>query len=537
MSDTSHPAPDSTLDANLSGRQIGGYRLLRKLGHGAMADVYLAEQLSLGRQVAFKVLRPNLATDATYVQRFDQEARAAAQLVHANIVQIFEVGRVDSVHFIAQEYVQGLNLAQLFARRGGPSLASSLSILRQVAAALDKAAQQGIVHRDIKPENIMLTASGEVKVADFGLARAYSQEPANNLTQVGVTMGTPLYMSPEQVEGRPLDPRSDIYSLGVTAYQMLAGEPPFRAETALAIAVQHLNTQPPRLENVRPDLPAAISRVVHKMLAKDPKDRYASARELLRELRAISLELFPDDASEELEEWGGEEPADSVQARRAATERLDAAMKTTAMPAVRRKQALWTWSLLAVVCLLGGIAAAYALRPRPLITPEDEAELVPRYDTAAQQYFYAMMLDSEAGWQSVQRYFPDDTNYRLRAQQGLARWYLRELDFEQALSIFNQFAAMSNVEEEYKAFGFAGQAVVLNKLGNYRQSAASLASLWPVRSRLAGDDDMRALVELTYQKNRKELGEEQSAQQWAEWFETSSPPETEPGSPADTDTP
>src|SRR5690242_17078745 len=136
MPDPSQPATASQLETDLSGRQISGYRLLRRLGQGAMAEVYLAEQVSLGRQVAFKVLRPNLASDATYVQRFDQEARAAAQLVHANIVQIFEVGTVDGVHFIAQEYVQGSNLAEMLSRRAPPSLARSLAILRQVAAAL-----------------------------------------------------------------------------------------------------------------------------------------------------------------------------------------------------------------------------------------------------------------------------------------------------------------------------------------------------------------------------------------------------------------
>ena len=143
-----------------------------------MAEVYLATQLSLGRQVAVKVLKSNLAHDATYVQRFHQEARAAAALVHANIVQIHEVGNAGGVHFIAQEYVQGVNLAELLARRGSPELARVLDIARQVAAALNKAAEQGIVHRDIKPENIMLAASGEVKVADFGLARLYGQETA-----------------------------------------------------------------------------------------------------------------------------------------------------------------------------------------------------------------------------------------------------------------------------------------------------------------------------------------------------------------------
>ena len=153
--------------------------------------------------------------------------------------------------------------------------------MRQVAAALHKAAEQGIVHRDIKPENIMLAASGEVKVADFGLARLYSRDDdGHNLTQVGITMGTPLYMSPEQVEGKPLDPRSDIYSLGVTCYQMLAGEPPFRGETALSIAVQHLQTQPPAAgEHPRPICPPSVCRIVHTMLAKDPERslRHAAA--------------------------------------------------------------------------------------------------------------------------------------------------------------------------------------------------------------------------------------------------------------------
>src|SRR5262245_20997804 len=162
--------------------------------------------------------------------------------------------------------------------------------MRQVTAALCKSAERGIVHRDIKPENIMLARSGEVKVADFGLARTGTGTDENKLTQIGVTMGTPLYMSPEQVEGRTLDPRSDIYSLGVTCHQMRAGEPPFRGDTALSVALQHVRTQPERLETRRSDLPPALCRIVHKMLAKDPKDRYQSPKDLLHELRSIQIE-------------------------------------------------------------------------------------------------------------------------------------------------------------------------------------------------------------------------------------------------------
>ncbi len=293
------PRPAPLTETDLSGRQLGDFRLLRRLGRGAMADVYLAEQSGLKRRVAMKILKPELAADRTYLRRFELEAQAAASLVHANIVQIYEVGCVDRLHYIAQEYVDGQNLREHLARSGPPDLPHALSIMRQVAAALAKAAEQGVVHRDIKPENIMLTAGGEVKVADFGLARL-TGAGANELTQVGMTLGTPLYMSPEQVEGKPLDPRSDIYSFGVTCYQMLGGEPPFRGETALAVAVQHLKTQPQPLESLRGDLPPALCRIVQQMLAKDPSRRPATARDLLRELRRVQIEHFGGDWPEDL---------------------------------------------------------------------------------------------------------------------------------------------------------------------------------------------------------------------------------------------
>jgi len=278
MTDAASKTGEAPAEADLSGRQLGDFRLLRRLGRGAMAEVYLAEQGSLRRQVAIKVLKSQLATDETYVRRFHNEAQAAASLIHANIVQIYDVGSTEGIHYIAQEYVQGQNLQELMVRRGPPPLKQAVGIMCQVAAALYKASTAGIVHRDIKPENIMLARTGEVKVADFGLARLSGD--AANLTQVGITMGTPLYMSPEQVEGRSLDPRSDIYSFGITCYQMLAGKPPFSGDTALSVAVQHLRSQAEPLENLRPDLPAALCRIVHKMLSKDPAQRHASAREL-----------------------------------------------------------------------------------------------------------------------------------------------------------------------------------------------------------------------------------------------------------------
>src|SRR6516225_4843514 len=261
--------PISAEDADWTGQVLGEFRILHRLGQGGMGQVYLAEQTSLKRKVALKILRPEFAGDPASLQRFKQEALSVAQATHANIVQVYAIGEADGIAYMALEYVEGRNLQEYLLKKGPPDLLLALSIMRQVASALQRAAELGIVHRDIKPENILLTKKGEVKVADFGLSRCLAGDgPALNLTQSGVTMGTPLYMSPEQVEGKPLDPRSDIYSFGVTCYHMLAGHPPFRGETAFEVALQHVRHEPPPLAKVRPDLPEPLCAIVHKMMAK-----------------------------------------------------------------------------------------------------------------------------------------------------------------------------------------------------------------------------------------------------------------------------
>ena len=380
------------LDLDLSGRQVGDYRLLRRLGRGGMADVYLAEQQSLRRQIAFKVLKRELAKDETYVRRFHMEAQAAAALVHANIVQIHEVGCADGTHYIAQEYVAGQNLRDLVSRRGPLGAKLAVSVLRQAASALTKAAEQGIIHRDIKPENIMLSPDGEVKVADFGLARVTSNGDTLNLTQTGMTLGTPLYMSPEQVEGRPLDPRSDIYSLGVTCYHMLTGEPPFRGETALSVAVQHVRKQPDRLENRRPDLPTGLCRIVHKMLAKKPSDRYADARELLRDLRATGLEGSDVDWPVEPAEVSDRRRfgATTVGTPSEATRRLGSVMKTQAHggPAAAKLAGLdKRESSHGGVCDRGLMAAVLPKQSFLLDVPKGSVAVVPEQGSAADAIF------------------------------------------------------------------------------------------------------------------------------------------------------
>jgi serine/threonine-protein kinase len=252
-----------SMATDLHDRMLGDFRILRRLGVGGMAEVYLAEQTSLHRNVAVKVLHKDRVADVGYLQRFKTEAMAAGSLNHANIIQVLMIGEEDGYQYIAQEYVAGMNLREFLARKGPPELGLALRIMKQAASALQAAHNAGIVHRDIKPENIMITRKGEVKVADFGLAQLSQGGERVNLTQTGVTMGTPLYMSPEQVNGSKLDLRTDIYSLGVTCYHMLSGHPPFRGETAISVAVQHLKHDPESLEKIRGDLPVLLCRIVH----------------------------------------------------------------------------------------------------------------------------------------------------------------------------------------------------------------------------------------------------------------------------------
>ena len=285
----SPPEPAAPGTNDLCGRTLGGYRLLRRLGSGAMADVYLAEQQSLSRRVAVKVLRPETLRHPAAVERFAQEARAAAALVHGNIVQIHEVACIDGIHFLAEEYVAGPSLKAWLAARGPLDALAGLSVLSQVGSALVKSAQAGIVHRDIKPENLLVTPAGEVKVADFGLARVLEDDL--ELTQQGMALGTPLYMSPEQAAGRPIDVRSDLYSLGATVYHLVAGQPPFTGATSLAVALAHQRDEPTPLAAFRPELPAGLGRIVEQLLAKRPEERCETPTELLQAVEAVEMAI------------------------------------------------------------------------------------------------------------------------------------------------------------------------------------------------------------------------------------------------------
>jgi serine/threonine-protein kinase len=347
---------------DLTGQSVGDFRVLRRLGEGGMGQVYLAEQISLKRPVALKILKAELAANPTSRQRFKAEAEAVARATHPNIVQVYAIGEHAGLAYMALEYVEGFTLRDYLLKKGPPPPALALSIMRQGAAALQRAAELGIVHRDIKPENLLLTRKGAVKVADFGLSRCLApDERAAHLTQTGVTMGTPLYMSPEQVEAKPLDPRSDLYSFGVTCYHMLAGNPPFRGQSAFEVALHHVQTDPPPLSKIRPDLPPELCAVVHRLMAKQPDQRFQTARELLQELARLRDRL-------------GEPSSPTVAVTTTPEDAAPAAAVGT--PAHRAR---WLWGaagLSVVVVLAVGAALGWRSRP-PAVVSADAVERPP----------------------------------------------------------------------------------------------------------------------------------------------------------------
>ena len=269
----------------------GRYELGASLGSGGMGEVYLAHDGVLERDVALKVLRSQYAGDEEFAERFRREARSAASLSHPNIVQVYDRGEAeDGTSYIAMEYVPGGTLKEQIERRGPFGDRETAAVGAQIADALGAAHERGMIHRDIKPQNVLVTASGDLKVTDFGIARAAS---AVTSSATGAIFGTAGYISPEQALGGPVGPASDLYSLGVILYEMLTGELPFAADNSIAVCLKHVNEppRPPKLLN--PDIPAGIDALVLMLLAKHPKDRYGSVMELLSDLERVRDGLPP----------------------------------------------------------------------------------------------------------------------------------------------------------------------------------------------------------------------------------------------------
>ena len=273
----------------------GRYRVEQELGRGGMAKVFQGTDTVLGRQVAVKILAPQFADDESFVQRFRREAQAAARLSNPNVVSVFDTGADGGVHFIVMEYVEGRTLADYLAGGGRIMPDRAIEVAEAVCGALSAAHAQGVIHRDIKPGNIMLTPAGQVKVADFGIARMTMT--AETVAQTAAVLGTASYLSPEQAQGQPVDGRSDIYSLGCVLYEMVTGRPPFLGDSPVTVASKQVLEQPVTPSKLNGDVTPDLDAVILRALAKNPANRYQSAEELRADLdrarRGLPVEATP----------------------------------------------------------------------------------------------------------------------------------------------------------------------------------------------------------------------------------------------------
>jgi eukaryotic-like serine/threonine-protein kinase len=265
----------------------GRYRIIRKLGAGGMANVYLAEDEDLGRRVAIKILNDRYANDDLFIERFRREAKSAAGLSHPNIVSIYDRGEAEGTYYIAMEVIEGRSLKELILTRGPLPIGHALAYARQVLDALRFAHRHGIIHRDIKPHNILIGPENRLKVTDFGIAR----HGPSQMTEAGSIMGTAQYLSPEQARGAPVTACSDLYSVGIVLYEMLTGKVPFTGDSAIEIAMKHLNDYPKPPSKIRPEIAEELDHVVLRALAKAPEDRYQSAEEFAEDIQRVDAGL------------------------------------------------------------------------------------------------------------------------------------------------------------------------------------------------------------------------------------------------------
>jgi len=335
------------------------YRIIRSLGSGGMADVYLAHDDVLGRDVALKVMNGRYAHDDEFVERFRREAQSAAALSHPNIVSIYDRGESeDGTYYIAMEYLPGGTLKDCIMRRGALPPRTAAAVALQIAEALQVAHRAGVVHRDIKSHNVLITASGDVKVGDFGIARAAT---SSTMTRTGSILGTAHYISPEQAMGEPVGPQSDLYSLGIVLYEMLTGRLPYDAETPIGIALKHVNGYLVPPNQLNPEVPEGINAVTARLLEKNPDDRYADAEELIEDLERVLDGLDPGNAPTHV--MNRFAPVGKVHTRKMSAPPLKA-------KGAKRRRRPWRPILLVLLllALLGGLA--YAVVPSK--TPASE---------------------------------------------------------------------------------------------------------------------------------------------------------------------
>jgi eukaryotic-like serine/threonine-protein kinase len=389
------------------------YVIKRKLGSGGMADVYLAEDQELGRLVALKLLDDRHAADDQFVERFRREAQSAASLNHPNIVSIFDRGRAEGTYYIAMEFLDGRTLKELLVRNGPTPIPIAIDYARQILGALAFAHKNGIVHRDIKPHNIVVGGDGRLKVTDFGIARS----GASQMTEAGSIVGTAQYLSPEQARGAPVDPRSDLYSLGIVMYEMLTGNVPFTGDTPVEIAMKHLSQIPDPPSAQRADVPHDLDAVVVRALAKEPDQRYGSAEEmdadLARVARGVAVSRETEDAMTQVLSGAGVATAQTM------ISRPRAVAPPPAPPVYRppgqyydyaeppRGRSIWPWVLAIGLILAGAIGGWFLYTKVQQQLDNNRPVAVP--DVRLVQKDLAVLQIRNQGLKPVLQYAANDT--------------------------------------------------------------------------------------------------------------------------------
>ncbi|MEA2398270.1 MAG: eukaryotic-like serine/threonine-protein kinase, partial [Thermoleophilaceae bacterium] len=324
----------------------GRYLVRERIGSGGMADVYLADDSHLGREVALKLLHRRFSRDHQFVERFRREASAAAGLQHPNVVSVYDRGEHDGTYYIAMENLPGRTLRDLIQQEAPLDQERAIHFGIQILQAAGFAHRRGIVHRDFKPHNVIVAPDDTLKVTDFGIARAGASE----MTETGSIMGTAQYLSPEQAQGQQVGPASDLYSIGVMLYEALAGRVPFTGDSAVSIALKHVNEMPPPLHQLRPDIHPALEAAVMRALAKDPASRYANADEFIAALEHARAAIRSGTVGGHTESW--------------------APMPIGPPPEELERQRRWPWVALLLLLLVGGAVAAFLLtRPDQVKVP------------------------------------------------------------------------------------------------------------------------------------------------------------------------
>jgi eukaryotic-like serine/threonine-protein kinase len=357
----------------------GRYRIIGRVGSGGMADVYRAEDTHLGRTVALKLLYRRFAQDQEFVERFRREASSAAGLQHPNVVSVYDRGEYDGTYYIAMEFCEGTSLKEVIAREAPLDPQRAIELTKTILLAARFAHRRGVIHRDLKPHNVIIGPGGSrdgVKVADFGIARAGASE----ITEVGAIMGTAQYLSPEQAQGQAVNEASDLYSIGVVLFEMLTGRPPFEGDSAVAIALKHVNQPAPSPREFRPEIPPELEAVVLKALAKRPEDRYSDADSFIHDLDAVEHVLLAQSFDSETtarftpplrQAAGGALSAATVESPAATPAGLEAEQlpETTVEQAGdgRRRSGVVLLVLLAIVAI--GVGGFLLLRPEKVAVP------------------------------------------------------------------------------------------------------------------------------------------------------------------------